>query len=64
MTQEIFPDYIRELDHYLGSMSDDDLADFHINGADCGAKLFDAMNSDFDRFGLVSKCHRVHLVVR
>lgn len=55
MKQEIFPDYIRELDYYLGSMNDDDLADFYINDADCRAKLFDAMKTDFDRFGPISK---------
>lgn len=53
--KQIFPDYIRELDYYLGSMSDDDLADFYINEADCRTKLFDAMKRDFDRFGPLSK---------
>jgi hypothetical protein len=53
--KQIFPDYIRELDYYLGSMSDDDLADFYINDADCRTKLFDAMKVDFDRFGPLSK---------
>ncbi|MBT2333029.1 hypothetical protein [Variovorax sp. Varisp36] len=36
-------------------MSDDDLADFYINDADCRTKLFDAMKVDFDRFGPLSK---------
>lgn len=53
--KQIFPDYIRELDYYLGSMSDNDLADFYINDADCRTKLFDAMKADFDRFGPLSK---------
>jgi len=53
--KQIFPAYIRELDYYLGSMSDDDLADFYINDADCRIKLFDAMKLDFDRFGPLSK---------
>jgi hypothetical protein len=53
--KQIFPDYIRELDYYLGSMSDDDLADFYINDEGCRARLFDAMKADFDRFGPVSK---------
>ena len=53
--KQIFPDYIRELDYYLGSMSGDDLADFYINDADCRTKLFDAMKVDFDRFGPLSK---------
>ncbi|HWT21167.1 MAG TPA: hypothetical protein VN280_19875 [Variovorax sp.] len=53
--KQIFPDYIRELDYYLGSMSANDLADFYINDADCRANLFDAMKVDFDRFGPLSK---------
>jgi len=53
--KKIFPDYIRELDYYLGSMSDDDLADFFINDSDCRARLFEAMMLDFDRLGPLSK---------
>lgn len=53
--KHIFPDYIRELDYCLGSLSDDDLADFYINDSDCCARLFDAMKLDFDRFGPLSK---------
>jgi len=53
--KHIFPDYIRELDYCLGSLSDGDLADFYINDSDCRARLFDAMKLDFDRFGPLSK---------
>lgn len=53
--KQIFPDYIRALYYYVEVMSDDEIADFHINDARCREALFDAMRADFDRFGPVSK---------
>ena len=52
---QIFLDYIHEMYYYLLSMSDDDLDDFYINDASCRVKLFDAMKTDFDTYGPVSK---------
>ncbi|MDQ0016302.1 hypothetical protein J2W23_004704 [Variovorax boronicumulans] len=36
-------------------MSDDDIDDFHINDEGCRAKLFDAMKTDFETYGPMSK---------
>jgi len=48
---QVFPDYISKLNYYLHVMSDDELDDFYINDLECRAKLFDAMKTEFDRFG-------------
>ncbi|TSD53252.1 hypothetical protein FFI97_031350 [Variovorax sp. KBS0712] len=52
---QIFLDYIHEMYYYLLSMSDDDLDNFYINDESCRAKLFDAMKTDFNTYGPVSK---------
>ena len=52
---QIFPDYISKLYYHLHIMSDDDLDDFYINDIGCRAKLFDAMKTEFNRFGPVSQ---------
>ncbi|MEJ8852792.1 hypothetical protein [Variovorax rhizosphaerae] len=36
-------------------MRDDELDDFYINDERCRAKLFDAMKTDFDTYGPLSK---------
>lgn len=53
--KQIFPRYIHKMCYYLLAMSDDDLDQFDINDAVCQAKLFDAMKTDFERFGPSSK---------
>jgi hypothetical protein len=52
---QILLDYIHEMYYYLLAMSDDDIADFHINQRDSRAKLFDEMKASFDTFEPVSK---------
>jgi hypothetical protein len=54
-TKKISPWYIHAMYYYLLAMSDDDLDEFHINDAECQSKLFDAMKTEFEHFGTVSK---------